>query len=383
MSERMRSVGGGKGKGAPRRSPRTVVAKVGSTSVTGPDGTIDVSAVDALCAQIAELRAKDLRVVLVTSGAIAAGWSALGGGRRPVDLVTLQAVSTVGQHRLMRVYDDSLARHGLAVGQVLLAPLDFGHRQQYLHARQTLSRLLELGVVPVVNENDATSDDEIRFGDNDRLAALVAHLVAADLLVLLTDTPGLLTADPRTTAEASLIEEVVEVDHRLEALAAGPGSELGSGGMTSKLAAAKMAAWSGVETVIAEAVRPGVLVAAVTGEAKVGTIFRPRARRLPARKLWIAFAVGPSGTLVVDDGARRALLEREASLLPAGVVSVNGKFDAEAAVEITGEDGEVFAKGLVRHGANRIRSWAGRRTSELPEGANPEVVHRDDLVVLS
>ncbi|MGA2036168.1 MAG: glutamate 5-kinase [Acidimicrobiales bacterium] len=374
---------GGRAQGGDPGCTRTVVAKVGSSSVTGPDGgSIDVLAVDRLCAQIAELRAQGHLLVLVTSGAIAAGWSALGGGLRPVDLVTLQAVSAVGQHRLMRVYDDSLARHGLVVGQVLLAPLDFGHRQQYLHARQTLSRLLDLGVVPVVNENDATSDDEIRFGDNDRLAALVAHLVAADLLVLLTDAPGLLTADPRTTAEASLIEEVVEVDHRLEALAAGPGSAVGSGGMTSKLAAAKMAAWSGVETVIAEAGRPGVLMAAVRGEAKVGTVFRPRPRRLPARKLWIAFAVGPAGTLVVDDGARHALLEREASLLPAGVVSVKGSFDVEAAVEITGEDGVVFAKGLVRHGAERIRSWAGRRSSELPDDAADEVVHRDDLVIL-
>ena len=362
---------------------RTVVVKIGSSSVTraGDDG-IDVSAIDKLCAQIAEVRSQGHLVVVVTSGAIAAGWSALGGGRRPDDMATLQAVSAVGQHRLMRVYDDCLASRALSVGQVLLAPLDFVHRQQYLHARQTLSRLLELGVVPVVNENDATSDDEIRFGDNDRLAALVAQLVAADLLVLLTDTPGLLTADPRTTAEASLIEEVVEVDQRLEALAAGPGSSVGSGGMISKLAAAKMAAWSGVETVIAEASRPGVLVSAVRAEAQVGTVFRPRPRRLSARKLWIAFAVGPMGSIVVDDGARHALLEREASLLPAGVVSVTGSFDTDAAVEITGQDGVVFAKGLVSHGAERIRSWAGRRTSELPDDAAHEVVHRDDLVVL-
>ena len=202
------------------------------------------------------------------------------------------------------------------MGQVLLAPLDFIHRQQYLHARQTLSRLLELGVVPVVNENDATSDDEIRFGDNDRLAALVAHLVAADLLVLLTDTAGLLTADPRTTAEASLIEEVVEVDHELEIMAGGAGSPVGSGGMASKLAAAKIAAWSGVETVIADASRDGVLRGAVEGEPGVGTVFRPRGRRLPARKLWIAFAVAAAGTLVVDEGARRALLERRGVAAP-------------------------------------------------------------------
>jgi glutamate 5-kinase len=362
---------------------RTIVAKIGSSSVTAAGGGVDGSAIERLSADLAEVRAAGHSVVLVSSGAIAAGWAALSGGQRPTDLATLQAVSAVGQHRLMRVYDDALARHGLAVGQVLLAPLDFVHRQQYLHARQTLARLLELGVVPVVNENDATSDDEIRFGDNDRLAALVAHLVAADLLVLLTDTAGLLTADPRTTDEASLIEEVVEVDHRLEMMAGGTGSDIGSGGMASKLAAAKIAAWSGVETVIADAARPGVLQAAVAGVTGVGTVFRPRPRRLPARKLWIAFAVASAGTLVVDEGARRALVEGDASLLPAGVVSVSGHFDIDAAVEIVGPDGIVFAKGLVRHSAERIGSWAGRRTSELPDGVAHEVVHRDDLVVLA
>ena len=360
---------------------RTVVVKIGSSSVTDAAG-VHIEAVDRLCHQVGELRAEGHSVVLVSSGAIAAGWAALGGGARPTDLATLQAVSAVGQHRLMRVYDDALGRLGLHVGQVLLAPLDFVHRQQYLHARQTLARLLELGVVPVVNENDATSDDEIRFGDNDRLAALVAHLVAADLLVLLTDTAGLLTADPRTGAEGSLIEEVVEIDHELEALAGGAGSAVGSGGMASKLAAAKIAAWSGVPTVIADAGRPGVLLAALRNEAGTGTIFRPRAKRLPARKLWIAFAVASSGTLRVDEGARRALVEAEASLLPAGIVEVIGRFDVDAAVEIAGLDGTVFAKGLVRHPSDRITAWAGRRSGELPDGVAHEVVHRDDLVVL-
>jgi glutamate 5-kinase len=361
---------------------RTVVVKVGSSSLTAAGGGVDVAAVEQLCGEVAELRALGHGVVVVSSGAIAAGWSSLGTGARPDDLITLQAVSAVGQPRLMRVYDDACAAHGMTVGQVLLAPFDFVHRQQYLHARCTLSKLLELDVLPIVNENDATSDDEIRFGDNDRLAALVAHLVAADLLVLLTDTAGLFTADPRTTAEASLIEEVVEVDHELEAMAGGAGTEVGSGGMVSKLAAAKIAAWSGVETVIADAGRPGVLRAAVDGRPDVGTVFRPRGRRLSARKLWIAFAVAAAGTLVVDDGARRALVEREASLLPAGIVSVSGRFDIDDAVEIAGPDGVVFAKGLARHPAEDVASWAGRRTSELPDGAVHEVVHRDDLVVL-
>lgn len=368
---------------------RTVVVKIGSSSLTDTSadgaarGGIDLAAVDKLCAELADLHSEGHSVVLVSSGAIAAGWAALGGGPRPSDPVVLQAVAAVGQHRLMRVYDDALGRRGLHVGQVLLAPLDFAHRQQYLHARQTLANLLQLSVVPVVNENDATSDDEIRFGDNDRLAALVAHLVAADLLVLLTDTAGLLSADPRTSAEASLIEEVVEVDHELEALAGGAGTVVGSGGMVSKLAAAKIASWSGVATVIADASRPGVLRAALDGEPGVGTVFRARGRRLPARKLWIAFALAPNGVLRVDEGARRALVEAEASLLPAGVVAVEGRFEPDDAVEIAGPDGVVFAKGLVRHPAERVSSWAGRRTGELPEGTAHEVVHRDDLVVLA
>ena len=269
------------------------------------------------------------------------------------------------------------------MGQVLLAPLDFVHRQQYLHARQTLSRLLELGVVPVVNENDATSDDEIRFGDNDRLAALVAHLVAADLLVLLTDTAGLLTADPRTTAEASLIEEVVEVDHELEMMAGGAGSAVGSGGMASKLAAAKIAAWSGVETVIADAGRPGVLRGAIDGERRAwapssgpaGAGCRPGSCGSPS----------PSprrGPLVVDDGARAGARRAR------GLAAPRRRGVGVGALRRRRRRGDRRARrrGL-RQGPGpssrrAMASWAGRRTSELPDGAAPEVVHRDDLVVL-
>jgi glutamate 5-kinase len=261
-----------------------VVAKVGSSSVTNARGEISHTAIDKFCAEVAGLRGQHHRVVIVTSGAIAAGLPALGlSGARPSDVNTLQAVSAVGQSRLMRVYDDVLGRHGLIGGQVLLAPLDFMHRSQYLHARATLRRLLDLGVVPVVNENDAVADDEIRFGDNDRLAALVAHLVSADVLVLLTDMPGVLSADPRFDADASLIEEVVEIDHELEHVAGPPGTVHGSGGMASKLAAAKIAAWSGVRAVIAAADRPGVLAGALAGEPGVGTVVRPRDIRLSAR----------------------------------------------------------------------------------------------------
>ncbi len=361
-----------------------VVVKIGTSSITTDAGAVNAGAVQKLCAEVAGLRALGHRVVVVTSGAIAAGLPALGydNGARPRDSVTLQAASAVGQTRLMRVYEEALASHTIVSGQVLLAPLDFMIRQQYLHARATLGRLLELGVVPVVNENDAIADDEIRFGDNDRLAALVAHLVSADLLVLLTDAPGLLTADPRLDASASLIEEIVEVDHSLEAMAGGTGTARGSGGMASKLAAAKIAAWSGVRAVIAQASRVDVLASVVAGEPGAGTIIHPKTKRLSARKLWIAFAVGSKGTIVVDEGARRALLERGVSLLPAGVQSVTGGFDVDDAVEIAGPDGKVFAKGLARLGAASLREVAGRRTGDLPEGVPHEIVHRDDLVVL-
>ena len=358
------------------RSPRTLVVKVGSSSVTTASGGLDRAAIDKVATEVAAVRAGSERVVVVSSGAIAAGWSTLAPERpRPTDLATLQAVAAVGQHRLMQVWSDAFGDRGLAAGQVLLAPLDFVHRSQYLHARGTLTRLLELGVVPVVNENDAIADEEIRFGDNDRLAALVAHLVHADLLVLLTDTAGLLTEDPGRSTTGSLIEEVVEIDHELERLAGGPGSAVGSGGMASKLAAAKIATWSGVQAVIADASRPGVLTAALHGEPGAGTLFRARQRRLSARKLWIAFALGSSGSLTVDDGARSALTDKGRSLLAAGVTEVVGSFRADDAVEIAGPDGKVFAKGLVRLPADRAHEWMGRRSQV--------VVHRDDLVLVT
>jgi glutamate 5-kinase len=293
----------------------------------------------------------------------------------------LQALAAVGQPRLMERIRQVLQERGLVAGQVLLTPHDFGVRRQYLHARDTLRRLVDLGVVPVVNENDTVADDEIRYGDNDRLAALVSHLLRAEVLVLLTDTPGVLTADPRLDDGASLIEEIVEVDAALEALAGGAGSSRGSGGMASKLAAAKIAAWSGVRAVIAGAGEPDVITNAIEGRA-VGTVVRPRAQRLPSRKLWIAFALGASGRIVVDEGARRALCMDHRSLLPAGVRAVEGTFDVDAAVEIVDDAGRPFAKGLVRYPSAALRAAAGRRTSDLAEGQPHEVVHRDDLVVL-
>ncbi len=362
---------------------RCVVVKIGTSSITDSEGVIDRSTLAKVCAEVAELRGQGRRVVLVTSGAIAAGLPelGLGGERRPSDPITLQAVATVGQSALMEVYRAELAGHGLVAGQVLLVPYDFIVRTQYLHARQTLVRLLDLGVVPVVNENDAIADDEIRWGDNDRIAALVANLVDADRLVLLTDTDGVLTADPRIDRSASLIEEIRQIDQQHEALAGGAGSIRGSGGMASKLAAAKIAAWSGVDTVIARADRVGVVSDTVTGVAGVGTTIRARSNKLASRKAWIAFAVVARGQVVVDLGARSAL-ERGRSLLAAGVRDVVGDFDPGAPVEVVDTDGIVFAKGLVRHSAAEVRRVAGHRSDEVSNGGPAIVVHADDLVTI-
>ncbi len=361
----------------------TIVAKIGTSSITDDSGAIDRVTVAKFCREVAAIHASGVRPVIVTSGAIAAGLPelGLGGPKRPTDATTLQAVATVGQSALMGVYREELASHGLVAGQVLLVPQDFIVRSQYLHARQTLSRLLELGVVPVVNENDAIADDEIRWGDNDRIAALVANLVEADRLVLLTDTQGVLTADPRRDEAASLIEEIVEIDHQHEALVGGAGSVRGSGGMASKLTAAKIAAWSGVSTVIAHAGREEVLADALADVAGVGTFVRAREARIPARKLWIAFAVVAQGQIVVDAGARAAL-ERGKSLLAAGVREVIGEFDPGSPVEVIDLNGSEFAKGLVRHGAAELRAVAGRRSDDLPPGAPHVVVHADDLVII-
>ncbi|MFM7536684.1 MAG: glutamate 5-kinase [Acidimicrobiales bacterium] len=360
----------------------TVVVKIGSSSLTLDGGAIDVAAVVKLCDDVVGLRRAGHRVLVVTSGAVAAGVAALGLDRRPADMPTLQALSAVGQSRLMQVYTDTLGRHGAIGAQVLLVPQDFFVRRQYLHARQTLLRLLELGCIPIVNENDAVAVDELRFGDNDRIAALVAHLVAADTLVLLTDTPGLYTADPRLDPAAVLVEEVRADDPVLDVDAGGSGTTRGSGGMASKLAAARIASWSGVQTVIARASRPDVLGEAVAGRLGVGTIFRAHDRRLPARKLWLGFASATAGLLRVDDGARHAVLDGGRSLLPAGIRSVEGHFEEGDVVDIAGLDGRVFARGMVAADADGLRAAAGRRSGELPAGTPPEAVHRDDLVVL-
>ncbi len=356
-------------------SVRTIVVKVGTSSITEDDSpALDDASIAKLCADIAAVRDLGHRVVLVSSAAIAAGMAKLGLPERPRDFESLQALSAVGQIELMRSYDLHCRRLGFDCGQVLLAPPDFFDRARYLRARSCIDSQLAYDVLPIVNENDAVADDAIRFGDNDRIAALVAHLIHADLLVLLTDTPGLLTADPRVDSHASLIEEIRSVDREFEAMAGAAASSMSSGGMASKLSAAKIASWSGVETIIAAAHRPNVLIDAVTEATGVGTLVRARTERLSARKLWIAFAIASQGQLIVDDGAKKALLDRGGSLLAVGLTEVNGQFAAGDAIEVVGPDGATFAKGLA--GLSSVDAVESIGQREI------EVVHRDDFVVL-
>lgn len=356
--------------------------KIGSSSLTDDAGALRTGVIDSVVSQVADVRADGHEVLVVTSGAVASGVAGLGLDRRPGDVLTLQALSAVGQPRLMAAYERALASHGLTGAQVLLVAHDFVDRRQYLHARATVLRLLELGCVPIVNENDAIAANEIRYGDNDRLSALLAHLVQADLLVLLTDTDGLYTDDPRSNASATRIEHVVADDPLLSIVTGGAGTDRGSGGMASKLAAARIASWSGVEAVIAAAARDGAVVAAVRGES-AGTRFAPHDRQLSARKLWIAFAAEAEGAVTCDAGAIRALTERGTSLLPAGVTACEGDFEADAVVEVRDESGALVARGLSAMSAGQVRSAMGKRTADIADMGVVEVVHRDDLVVLT
>ena len=359
-----------------------VVVKIGSSSLTDEAGHLRLEVIDAVVGQIAAVRALGHEVVLVGSGAGASGVAGRGRPPRPAGARALQARSAVGQPRLMAAYRDAFASHSLVTAQVLLVPHDFVDRQQYLHARATLGRLLEYGCLPVINENDAIANNEIRYGDNDHLAALVAHLVAADMLVLLTDTDGLYTDDPRTNPGARRVEHVSADDPLLSVTATEKGSDRGSGGMASKLASARIASWSGVTAVIAAATREGAVVAAVEGDESMGTRFEPHDRNLSARKLWIAFASETEGTVTVDDGARAALTGRGTSLLPAGVTSCGGTFEAGATIEILDAAGTVVARGMSTMSSAQVAGAAGKRSADLDPSWPVEVVHRDDLVVL-
>lgn len=360
-----------------------IVVKVGSSSLTRPEGGLDPSRVDALAAQLAARCRAGHQVVLVSSGAIATGLPTLGLSRRPADLATQQAAASIGQGMLVARYSESFGKHGLTVGQVLVTADDVIRRAHYRNAQRTLFRLLDLGIVPIVNENDTVATDEIRFGDNDRLAALVAHVVRADALILLSDVDGLYDGPPDSPG-ARLVSDVAGPKDLEDVRIGGVGaSGVGLGGMATKVDAASIATAAGIPVLLASA---GDLERAVTS-ADVGTVFHPTGRRTSTRLLWLEHATAPQGRLILDAGAVTAVVQGRKSLLPAGVIRVEGAFVAGDPVELLSENGSTVARGLVNFDAQELPGLLGRSTRDLARELGPEyereVVHRDDLVIMS
>ncbi|KQV76025.1 gamma-glutamyl kinase [Aeromicrobium sp. Root344] len=359
-----------------------IVVKVGSSSLSSAEGGLDGERVDALVDALAAGRERGDEIVLVSSGAIAAGLAPLSLPRRPRDLATQQAAASVGQGALIARYAQRFERHGLVVGQVLLTADDVTRRSHYRNAYQTFARLLELGVVPIVNENDTVATSEIRFGDNDRLAALVSHLVHADLLVLLSDVDGLYDGDPRREGAVIVRDVRGETDIAELDIVRPSASAIGTGGMVTKIEAARIATGAGIPVVLTAASQAS---AALEGQP-VGTRFHPTGRRRPTRLLWLAHASNTKGSVHLDAGAVRALTVRKASLLPAGITGVTGTFVAGDPVDLVGPDDVVIARGIVNYDSAELPSLLGRSTrdlaAELGAEYEREVVHRDDMMVI-
>jgi glutamate 5-kinase len=356
------------------RTARSIVVKIGTTALTTPAGMFDASRLEQLADAIEARMKAGSDVVIVSSGAIAAGIEPLGLARRPTDLATKQAAASVGQVALINSWSAAFSRYQRTVGQVLLTAHDIAMRVQHTNAQRTLDRLRSLHAVAIVNENDTVATNEIRFGDNDRLSALVAHLVGADALVLLSDIDGLYDADPRK-GNARFISEVAGPQD-LDGVTAGGGSSLGTGGMASKLSSALLAADAGVPVLLAAAAD----AAAALSEASVGTVFAARADRMSARRFWVRYAAESSGSLTLDEGAVRAVVKQRRSLLPAGITSVSGRFFGGDVVELRSPDTTVVARGVVAYDAGELSTMLGRSTSDLPAEMRRPAVHADDLV---
>ncbi len=360
---------------------KRVVVKIGSSLLVEPRVGLKRGYIKDLAREVVVLRQKGFEILIVSSGAIAAGMELLGLRSRPSSISELQAVAAVGQGYLMRLYAEAFEPHGLRVGQVLLTHEDVKDRRRYLNARSTLLTMLSLGVLPIINENDSVAVEEIRFGDNDTLAALVAVLVEAGLLVILTDVEGFFLGGPEGGKLLTLVERV-DKEIRKEAL--GPKGPLGTGGMATKVRAAFMASKAGIHTLVTKGVDPVVLDRLLRGEV-VGTLFLAGPSRLTGKKRWIGFSLKPKGTLLVDQGAKEAILEKGKSLLPSGVMEVIGKFERGDAVLCVGPDGQEFAKGLVNYSSEELQMIKGRKTYEIEEILGykyaDEVIHRDNLVV--
>jgi glutamate 5-kinase len=362
----------------------TVVVKVGTNVLTGPDGLLDMLRVQALADQVQRLRDTGRKVALVSSGAIGAGMGRLGLQKRPTDLRQLQACAAIGQSFLMQAYQECLARHGTHTAQLLLTAGDFDNRGRYLNARNTIVTLFEWGCLPIMNENDTVSVAEIRFGDNDHLAAMVTNLLQAPLLILLTVVDGLYSADPRTDPSARLLTTVPAINEGVLSMAGGSRSSLGTGGMRSKMRAARLATLAGESVIIANGSRPGILDTLFTAEP-VGTLFLPHGGVVSARKRWVGYTAQPKGRLVVDAGARTAVELKGRSLLPIGVVEVGGDFRKGDVVALCDREGTEFARGLTNYSSADAARIRGLRTEQISEvlGTLPyeEIVHRDNLVV--
>ncbi|WP_395571419.1 glutamate 5-kinase [Streptomyces sp. BK79] len=361
---------------------RRIVVKVGSSSLTTAAGGLDADRVDALVDVLAKVRGTDKEIVLVSSGAIAAGLAPLGLRRRPRDLARQQAAASVGQGLLVARYTASFARYGVRVGQVLLTSDDMSRRAHHRNASRTLDKLLAMGAFPIVNENDTVATDEIRFGDNDRLAALVAHLVRADLLVLLSDVDGVYDGDPSRPGTSRIAEVRAPADLAHIEIGSAGKAGVGTGGMVTKVEAARIAAAAGIPVVLTSAVHAADALAG----GDTGTYFHATGKRSADRLLWLQHASTPQGALVLDDGAVRAVVEGRKSLLPAGIAAVEGEFAAGDPVELRDAAGRAVARGLVSFDAKELPRLLGRSTRELARELGPayerEVVHRDDLVIL-
>ncbi len=361
---------------------KRMVLKVGSGVLTRRSG-LNLNLIDDLAADICQLRRRGIEVILVSSGAIAAGLRKIGLNRRPAAVSQMQALAAMGQSRLIMAYEEAFARYGEKVAQVLLTRDDLTHRRRYLNARNTLLTLLAWKVTPIINENDTVSADEIKFGDNDNLSAMVVSLAGAELLVNLTNIDGLYDQDPRQHPEARRIEVVDRVDRRIQQYASTIPGFLGTGGMASKIAAARKAALGGVPTVVANGLAPEVIRDIFAGKS-VGTLFLPEATHLSRKKQWIAFTKATKGTLVVDAGARRALCENGKSLLPSGIRQVAGRFAVGNAVTVEGENGERLGIGLVNYGSEALKKIAGAKSHQIEAllgyRHDDEAIHRDNFV---
>lgn len=366
------------------KEARRVVVKVGTSTLAHDTGRLNLYRIDHLLRELADLMNEGREIILVSSGAIAAGLGKLGLTKKPDSIPEKQAVAAIGQGVLMHIYEKFFAEYGKTIGQVLLTKENAVRHNQYRHSRDALLALLAMGVVPVINENDAVAVDEIKIGDNDNLSAMVATLVDADALIILSDIDGLYTANPATHPEAKLIHEIPEITPEVIKMAGGPGSSLGTGGMATKLQAAQIAMSAGVNMVIASGSREGLLRRILKGE-EIGTVFPARESHLRVRKSWLAFGKRLQGELVVDAGCVRAL-EHGSSLLAAGIVAMEGEFAAGSTVRVLAEDDREIARGIVNYKSEDLRRLIGHRTEDFEDlihgPVHEEVIHRDNMVLM-